>query len=182
MTLIVGLGNPGKKYIKTRHNIGFEIVDEFKRRGNFPSFKLDKKFNGLVSKKSDVVLLKPQTYMNKSGVSVSNFSRYYSVNPEDIIVVHDDADFDLGRVKIDKNRSSGGHKGIKSIINHLSTKDFWRVRFGISTGDKKAGDIALNKFSKDEKEIVDRLVEKTVNELESGLEKGLKKKSIKEKD
>ena len=182
MTLIVGLGNPGKKYIKTRHNIGFRVIDELQRKENFPSFKLDKKFNGLISKKEDVTLIKPQTYMNKSGVSVSNFSRYYSVTPEDIIVVHDDADFDLGRVKIDKNRSSGGHKGVQSIINHLSTKNFWRIRFGISNGGQKAGDIALKKFKKEERKLVKGLIEKTVEEIKEGLSTGFKKKSFKEKN
>jgi len=181
MTLIVGLGNPGKKYTKTRHNIGFEILNKLQKDICLPSFKLDKKFNGLISKGKEVILLKPQTYMNRSGDSVSKLANYYNIDPKEIIVVHDDADFNLGRVKIDKNRSSGGHKGVQSIINHLSTKDFWRVRFGVGKENKKAGDIALQKFSKNEKELVEKMIQKTTKEIENGLSKGFKKKSIKEK-
>ncbi len=178
MRLIVGLGNPGKKYIKTRHNIGFRILDKIRIENNFPDFKLDKKFNALLSKKNGVFLLKPQTFMNKSGISVSNFIRYYNVEPSKLIVIHDDADFKLGKVKIDKNRSSGGHKGVQSVINHLSTKEFWRLRFGIGKEEKKAGDIALEKFSKKEDEKVERLIQKVINEIDRGLEKGFTKKGL----
>ncbi len=82
--------------------------------------------------------MKPQTFMNKSGSSVRALADYYKISPEEILVIHDDADFDLGKVKIDKNRSSAGHKGVQSIIDHLSTKDFWRLRFGIGRKDKKS--------------------------------------------
>ncbi len=182
MKLIVGLGNPGQKYKETRHNIGFQVLDCFRKKEGFPCFRMDKKFNGLTSRKEEVTLLKPQTYMNKSGISVSSFSHYYKVDPKDILVIHDDADFDLGRVKIDKNRSSGGHNGVQSIINHLSTKNFWRVRFGISTGNKKAGDIALQKFPKEKRGLIEKITEKTVKEIKKGLSKSFEKKSIKEKD
>ena len=177
--LIVGLGNPGQKYSGTRHNIGFNIVDRFGKENGFPSFKPDKKFNGLISEKNQTTLLKPQTYMNRSGLSVFKFSDYYNVGVEDIIVIHDDSDFNLGKVKVDKNRSSGGHKGVQSIINHLSTKDFWRVRFGIGKDGKKAGDIALKKFRPTERDLVNELTKEVVKEIDKGLRDGFKKKSIK---
>ncbi|MGM0439066.1 MAG: aminoacyl-tRNA hydrolase [Patescibacteria group bacterium] len=182
MTLIVGLGNPGQKYEETRHNIGFRIIDKLKREENFPDFSLDNKFNGLLTKEGDVVLLKPQTFMNKSGVSVSNFARYYNVNSKDIVIIHDDSDINLGKIKIDKNRSSGGHNGVQSIINHLSTKNFWRIRFGIGKENKKAGEIALKKFSKEEEKLVNKLVERTIKEIKKGLKEGFEKKSFQEKN
>ena len=180
--LIVGLGNPGNKYKRTRHNIGFRVIDELQKKEHFPNFKLDKKFNGLISKKNQTNLLKPQTYMNKSGLSVAKFCHYYNIDTENVIVIHDDADFKLGKVKIDKNRSSGGHKGVQSIIDHLSTKNFWRVRFGIGLEDTKAGDIALEKFTSKERDLVSKLIQKTNKEIESGLRDGFKKKSFQEKN
>ncbi len=182
LMILAGLGNPGNRYEGTGHNIGFEVLDEFGKVNNFPSFKMDKKFSGLLSKRGDIFLLKPQTFMNKSGNSVRALADYYKISPEEILVIHDDADFDLGKVKIDKNRSSAGHKGVQSIIDHLSTKDFWRLRFGIGRKDKKAGDIALKKFSKKEKVLVESLIEKSVRKVEEGLKSGFEKESFKEKN
>lgn len=181
MKLIVGLGNPGEKYKKTRHNIGFEVVDLIKESKHFPDFSYDKKFNGLVSKKG-AFLLKPQTFMNRSGQSVKAISSYYNISPKKTIVIHDDADIPLGKVKVDKSRSSGGHKGVQSVIDHLSTKDFWRIRFGIGKDpSEKAGNIALKKFSKKERKIVENLKEKLTEEIDNFLGDELKRKSIKEK-
>ncbi len=179
MTLIVGLGNPGKKYAGTRHNIGFNVVEALKEKSNFPDFKFDKKFNGSISEKEGVTLLKPETYMNKSGISIASFSRYYKISPENIVVIHDDVDFLLGKLKVDKGRSSGGHKGVQSIINHLSTKNFWRLRFGVGRKNRKAGEIALQKFSREEEVAVKEMIDKSVSEIISGLEEGFQKKSIK---
>ncbi len=179
MDLIVGLGNPGEKYKKTGHNIGFEVLNEFGKKNNFPEFGFDKKFSGLTSKKGGVFLLKPQTFMNKSGNSVRALADYYEINPEKILVIHDDADLSLGKVKIDKNRSSAGHKGVQSIIDHLSTKNFWRLRFGIGREDKKAGEIALKRFAKKEIPTVRKVIEKSVSEISAGLKEGFEKKTIK---
>lgn len=182
MKLIVGLGNPGKKYKKTRHNIGFEVVNLIKESKHFPDFSHDKKFNGLVSKKGDAFLLKPQTFMNRSGQSVKAISSYYNISPKETIIIHDDADIPLGKIKIDKSRSSGGHKGVQSVIDHLSTKDFWRIRFGIGKNpSEKAGNIALKRFSKKEQETAKTLKEKLTKEINSFLNDELERKSIKEK-
>lgn len=121
-TLIVGLGNPGKKYEKTRHNIGFRIIDE-----------LEKEIFD-----ENIVLLKPDNFMNNSGKVVAEYLKYSSpclagrrVNPQDLIVIHDDIDLPFGTVKISKESSSAGHKGVQSIIDALGTKDFTRIRIGI---------------------------------------------------
>jgi len=179
MKLIVGLGNPGKKYEETRHNIGFKILEKIKTDNFFPDFSSNKKFKANISKKGEIILLKPLTFMNKSGISVSGVAGYYNISPEDIIVIHDDSDFELGIVKVDKNRSSAGHNGVKSIIKQLGTKDFWRVRFGIGRKDKKAGDIALKRFSKEEIEVVNVLIKKTAKEIITGTENGFERKKIK---
>jgi PTH1 family peptidyl-tRNA hydrolase len=179
MQVIIGLGNPGKKYIKTRHNIGFEVIDQLKQENNFPDFKFDKKHKSLISKKGDLFLVKPQTFMNRSGQAVKSIVDYYNIKLTDIIVIHDDIDIPFGKVKIDISRSSAGHKGVKSVIDHLSSKDFWRIRFGIGGKNKeKAGDIALKSFNQEERESVEELKTKLVKEIDKKLEEGFEKTSI----
>ncbi len=172
MKLIVGLGNPGEKYRKTRHNIGFRVLDHFAEEKEFPLFKVEKKFSGEISKKENTILLKPMTFMNRSGISVHKLCNYYQIKPENLLVVHDDTDILLGKAKIDKNRSSAGHKGVQSIIDHLATKDFWRVRFGVGTqSGKSAGDIALGKFSHKEEKSIEEVMNKIVEEILKNPEK-----------
>ena len=144
MKLIVGLGNPGKNYDNTRHNIGFMVLDKY--LGNV-SYK--NKFNGLYYEKSGVIFLKPQTYMNNSGECVSKFVKYYNINIEDIMVIQDDLDINIGKFKFKVNSSSGGHNGIKSIINHLHTDVFFRLKIGI-LNEKKDDviDFVLGKINK----------------------------------
>jgi len=158
MIIIVGLGNPGEKYINTRHNIGFNVVDEIAKGNKFPEFKLSKKFNALISKEANLVLVKPQTFMNLSGKSVKAISSFYK--PKELIVVQDDIDLKIGEIKIVKNRGSAGHKGIESIIKELGTKDFTRVRVGIQPEKGKPENIekfVLQRF--EEKEIIKKVVE-----------------------
>lgn len=144
MKLIVGLGNPGKNYDNTRHNIGFMVLDKY--LGNV-SYK--NKFNGLYYEKSGVIFLKPQTYMNNSGECVLKFVKYYNINIEDIMVIQDDLDINIGKFKFKVNSSSGGHNGIKSIINHLHTDAFFRLKIGI-LNEKKDDviDFVLGKINK----------------------------------
>ena len=129
MKLIVGLGNPGREYINTRHNIGFYCLDLFAREIN-ATFK--DKFNGMYAKvkinNQDVILLKPLTYMNLSGECVREFVNYFKIEPKDILVIHDDLDMEIGRIKLKENTSSGGHNGIKDIISKLATEDFKRLK------------------------------------------------------
>lgn len=149
MKLIVGLGNPGKEYVNTRHNIGFMLIDKY-----LGDVKFKEKFNGLYYETNSldkVIFLKPQTFMNNSGDCVVKFANYYNVKPEDILVIQDDLDINVGKYKFKINSSSGGHNGIKSIINNLGTNGFFRLKIGISNIRKNnVIDFVLGKFSKDE--------------------------------
>jgi len=169
MKLIIGLGNPGKKYETTRHNVGFLILDKLISNIQYPIFKLDKKLKSEISKKpgSNLIIAKPQTFMNESGVAVRALCDFYKIKPADVIVVHDDKDIPLGEYKIQTNRGPAGHNGVISIITHLGTQDFTRVRVGIKT-DKKIDDTAnfvLDKFSKAEIKILDEVIKKVVKEI-----------------
>ncbi|MDO8989554.1 MAG: aminoacyl-tRNA hydrolase [Sideroxyarcus sp.] len=132
--LIVGLGNPGREYEATRHNAGFWWVDELARQHNV-NFKADSKFHGLIAKANlhgqEVHLLKPQTFMNVSGRAVGAVAQFYKITPAQILVVHDELDLPPGSAKLKLGGGHGGHNGLKDIIAHLGTKDFWRLRLGI---------------------------------------------------
>ncbi|HLB55978.1 MAG TPA: aminoacyl-tRNA hydrolase [Coxiellaceae bacterium] len=127
--LIVGLGNPGAEYAKTRHNVGAWFVDIFAEQNNI-SFALQKKFHAIVGSHQKIFLLKPTTYMNESGLPVSAFIKFYKINPEEILVVHDELDFDAGIVRLKKDGGHGGHNGLRDIISHIGS-DFYRLRIGI---------------------------------------------------
>ena len=172
--LIIGLGNPGGKYQDTRHNIGFEIVDEIKKelqeKLNQPeiAFSFEKKLKSEVSilknKDQKVILAKPQTFMNLSGEAVKEIVRFHKISLENILVIHDDLDLPFGKTRFSKNSGPAGHNGVKSIIQNLGTQDFARLRFGISPveleneKDEKmkipTEKFVLQKFNEDEKEIV----------------------------
>lgn len=162
MKLIVGLGNPGKEYESTRHNIGFMIIDKF-----LGDIKYKEKFSGLYYEKDmgeKVIFLKPQTFMNNSGFCVKKFVDYYKISPENILVIHDDLDLEVGKIKYKINSSSGGHNGIKSIINNLKTQNFIRLKIGISSTNKdQIIDYVLGKFSK--KEIDEINVNDIINSI-----------------
>ncbi len=154
MKLIVGLGNPGKKYEKTRHNAGFLLVDMLQDHYGLGSWSLSKKFNAEITEGiiggQKVMLTKPMTYMNNSGQSVGIIAKYFSLSPSDILVIHDEKDITLGNVKIQTDRGHAGHNGIKSIIEHIGTKDFTRIRIGVAPEDaarmKDTSDYVLGKF------------------------------------
>jgi len=158
MKLIVGLGNPTDKYKNNRHNIGFMVVD--KLISDLKAFDISKKeFKGELYKSPKTLLLKPQTYMNLSGESVGAVCRYYKIDIEDVIVVHDELDIEFGRVKIKRGGSSGGHNGLKSIDQHCD-KDYLRVRAGIGKPEKK--DVishVLSDFSKEESECLQKVID-----------------------
>lgn len=157
--IIVGLGNPGKKYINTRHNVGFELINQLAKENNFPEFKLSKKFNALISEKDNIILVKPQTFMNNSGKSVKKIAVNYKLQTTNLIIVHDDIDLPLGKIRVSKNRGSAGHKGVESIIKELGTKNFTRIRIGIRAQQsyELVHDIekfVLEKFKKEEKDLI----------------------------
>ena len=166
MIIVVGLGNPGKKYLNTRHNIGFEAIDQLAKENKFPEFKLAKKFNALVSKEKEMILAKPQTFMNNSGQPVKTLYSFYK--PKELIIIHDDIDLPLGKIRISKNRGSAGHKGVESIIKELGFKDFTRIRIGIQPEKDVVQNVekfVLQKFKKQEKELIESTIQEAISEL-----------------
>lgn len=142
MKLIIGIGNPGDKYQNTRHNVGFMVVDRLQTKANGEDWRVENKFSAVVSKLSsaDVLLAKPQTFVNESGVAVSKIANFYKIAPFDIYVIHDDLDIMLGEYKIQKGIGPKLHYGIQSIDKVLGTDQYWRVRVGI----ENRGSISTN--------------------------------------
>ncbi len=154
MKLVVGLGNPGKQYEQTKHNIGFMCLDYYANQLQ-ETFKFERKFNGETLKIGNLVLLKPHTFMNLSGESIRMVMDYYGVDMEDVLIIYDDLDLPLGKLRLREQGSSGGHNGIKSIVQQLKTDEFKRVRIGIDSNPMiEAKDYVLGRFSKDELDIV----------------------------
>jgi PTH1 family peptidyl-tRNA hydrolase len=155
MKLIIGLGNPGKKYAKTRHNVGFRVVDE-----------MEKSFDATQDK--NLIFLKPDTFMNNSGKAVKQALKYSSLNTWDLIVVHDDVDLLFGDIRVSKDSSSAGHKGVQSIIDELGTKDFTRIRIGIKPRGGQAEqkvdteEFVLKNFTKNEEKELKEIIKKAV--------------------
>jgi len=162
MKLIIGLGNPGDKYKGTRHNVGFMCLD---RIAEFNNLNFKQKFNGMSCEYTvsgeKVILLKPDTFMNNSGEAVIKYCTFYKCDIEDVLVVYDDLDIDFGRIRIKGKSSSGGHNGIKSIINHLKTEDFLKVKIGIKNEHiKEVKNFVLSNFSKDENKELNSVIDK----------------------
>lgn len=137
MKLVIGLGNPGEKYQNTWHNLGFSALNKIRQDNDFPAFKNDKKLKAEISEKKigcdKIILAKPQTFMNNSGEAAVALVKYYKIKTEDAIIIHDDVDLPLGKIRVVKDSSSGGHNGVQSIIDHLNTKDFSRIKIGCRT-------------------------------------------------
>lgn len=171
MKLIVGLGNPGKEYNGTRHNIGFNILDNYLNDASW-----QEKFDGLytsVNYDNDKVLFfKPLTYMNNSGIAVSKIVKYFDINLDDILVIHDDLDLEFGTYRIKYDSSSGGHNGIKSIISHLNSQKFWRLKIGISNDKRNVRDYVLGKFKRKEKGSLELSKETYNNIIDSFIKDG----------
>lgn len=175
MKMIIGLGNPGKQYEKTRHNVGFQVIDELAERLGAPS--MQSKFNGMYTtlhhSAGKVMLVKPLTYMNLSGECVRPLMDYFDVDAEDIVVLYDDLDFAPGEIRLRQRGSAGGHNGMKSLIAHLGTDRFKRIRLGIGrpVGGMKVVDYVLAPFGKEEKPVIDEMVLKGAQACEMWLEK-----------
>ena len=166
MKLVVGLGNPGKKYSKTKHNIGFISIDHYVAKHNL-KLKKEQKFNGKALKIDDIVLLKPHTFMNNSGVSVKAVMDYYNIDVDDILIIYDDLDLPLGKTRLREKGSAGGHNGIKSIISHIKTEEFKRVRVGIDKNPLiETKNYVLGSFSKKEIEIMNPVYDKITEIIE----------------
>ena len=183
MILIVGLGNPGQKFQKTRHNIGFLAINNLQLTiDNFSNWEEEKKFQAEISQgkidNKKIILVKPQTFMNLSGKSVKTLMSFYKITRPVLVAVHDDIDLPLGKIRIVKNRGAAGHKGIESIIKELKNKNFVRFRVGIQpkTGKpKNPENFVLQKFNKEEENIVKEVIEKTVGAIEFSLKEGIEK-------
>ena len=177
MYLIIGLGNPGDEYNNTRHNIGREIAEAFRRKFDLPDFRFEKKWNAEIAEgkigKEKITIALPNTFMNKSGATAAALARYYKINPATIIVIHDDADIPLGNAKLSFGKNSAGHKGVESIIRALKTNEFLRFRIGIAgKRDIPAEKIVLKKFTPDEKRVTVKINKKTIKALEKALTEG----------
>jgi len=154
MRLIVGLGNPGRKYSRTRHNIGFLCLEAFAAEKKL-KFRYDKKFIGEIAQYKNAYLLKPQTYMNLSGNSVGKMADYYDIDPADILIIYDDLDLPTAKIRLRPQGGTGGHKGLQSVLPALGTNEIKRIRFGI--GNPEAVEVThhvLSKFLKSEGDMV----------------------------
>ena len=177
MYIIVGLGNPGKEYQNTRHNIGFDVIDEIAERNNIAMG--EKKHKAIIGKGfvagQRVILVKPQTFMNLSGESVRDAIDFYKVDEKtELIVISDDISLDVGQIRIRKKGSAGGHNGLKNIILHLGHDEFQRVKMGV--GEKPKGydlaDYVLGHFSKEEREIMGESAGRAAKAIEVMLTEG----------
>lgn len=186
---IVGLGNPGEEYENSRHNVGRIVLEEFRKKNNFPEWEFDKKKNALISVgnigKEEVMLILPETFMNKSGLSLKSLVTSVK-KAHNLVVVYDDLDLPLGKSKMSFNRGSGGHKGLESIFRTIKTKEFARIRVGVSpatpsgkikkpAGDKKVVDFILGEFKKPEMETLKKISKKASDAILDFVEFGLGK-------
>jgi len=171
MKLVVGLGNPGRKYKKTKHNVGFICLDYYAKKNGL-KLKLDNKFNGEWLKEGNLLLLKPHTFMNLSGHSIVKIMKFYDIEIEDVLVIYDDLSLPFGKLRLREKGSAGGHNGIKSIIQNFKTEDFKRIKVGIDRNPMmEQKDYVLSKFSKAEQKELDLKVE-VVSDIIDDFKKG----------
>ncbi len=182
MIIIVGLGNPGKKFEGTRHNVGFMVLDKFAEKNDFPEFELQKKSEVLVSEgvvgEDKIVLVKPQTFMNDSGKAVKQIISNFKFQISNLLIVHDDIDLPVGKIKINKERGSAGHKGVESIIKNIGNDRLIRFRIGIKPQDTRykiqdTKKLVLKKFTEDEQKIINETIEKAAESLDFFIKEGL---------
>ena len=178
--LVVGLGNPGDQYENTRHNAGFRVVDELADRGDFPVQRL--KFHALTNTAviggQGVLVMKPVTYMNLSGEAVGEAARFYKLPPDHVLVISDDVSLPLGKLRIRKGGSAGGHNGLKSIIQHLGTDQFPRLKVGVGGKphpDYDMADWVLGKLQGEDKKAMDEAARRAAQAVECLLSQGMDK-------
>lgn len=176
MKLIVGLGNPGERYRGTRHNVGFDVVDLVaKRRGLvFESCAVDALMAKERGREATVMLAKPTTYMNLSGVAVRDLCHYYRIDQEELLIVADDINLPVGKLRVRRHGSDGGHNGFGSIIEVLNTVRFDRLRLGVGRGDGRPdlADYVLDRFEQEERKEIDRAIERAACSIDVFLEHG----------
>lgn len=175
MKLIIGLGNPGKEYEHTHHNVGFDTIDVLAKKWNIPLNH--QKFNAIygtaLRPEGKVMLMKPLTYMNLSGEAVRPMMDYFDIDVEDIVVIYDDLDLAKGKLRLRQKGSAGGHNGIKSLIQHIGTQNFSRIRIGINRPPEgmKVPDYVLSRFSKEEQPLMQDAFNRAADACEYWLEK-----------
>lgn len=183
MKLIIGLGNPGKEYKDTRHNVGFMCVDLLRQKLELPNFKDSKKFAALIGEgthgSEKIVLAKPQTFMNNSGEAIQKLVNFYHCDPGDLWIIYDDVDLPLGKIRIRPDGSPGSHNGMKSIVANLGFSNFPRIRIGIesrgelSPQEQEISSFVLHPFLKEEKELAGKAIENAAEGLLIALNKGI---------
>lgn len=174
MKLIVGLGNPGKEYEKTRHNVGFMVMDCL--ADDFHVSIKTKKFKGeyvkLKYQGEDIILLKPMTYMNNSGEAVSQVMNFFKIDVDDLLVIYDDMDMPTGKLRLRQSGSAGGHNGVKSIIAHVGTQNFKRIRVGIDKHPQiPVVDYVLGRFTKEQQPLIEDGIQKAAQAVQMMLDK-----------
>lgn len=175
MKLIAGLGNIGNKYCFTRHNAGFMVLDKLALDNNF-SFREESKLKCFLAKSNDIIYIKPTTFMNLSGEAVRAVMDYYKIDVKDILIVYDDIALDLGRIRFRANGSDGGHNGIKSVIKHVGTKEFDRLKIGIGPQPNiPSENYVLQNFPKDQLETLKDVLKKSDEAIKFYLENDIQK-------
>lgn len=171
MKMIVGLGNPGEKYARTRHNVGFMTVERLAQKSNAGEWKHESKFSAEMMRSDEFLYVKPQTFMNDSGKAVSAIARFYKIKSDDIYVIHDDLDIALGEFKIQHSKGPLVHYGINSVEKDLGTEEFWRVRIGVENrlvrGNKgiPGEEYSLQNFSPEERLVVDDVIGRVIERV-----------------
>lgn len=173
MKYVIGLGNPGRKYAKTRHNVGWLVLDELIGKNKWQeSKKLPGFYFWTKISEKEIELIKPTTFMNNSGRAVAYVKKKYNLKPEDFIVIHDDKDLEFGQIKIEPGRGSAGHNGVQSVIDALGSKDFWRVRIGVKNEllEKMETDkFVLSKFNRQERKELPRIIKEAIELIEDNI-------------
>ena len=181
LRLVVGLGNPGAEYARTRHNAGFLVVEEYAARASV-QWNFEKKFNARVAKVErgglKLLLVEPQTFMNASGEAVEALANFYRIGTPDVLVVVDDADLTFGEIRLRPKGSSGGHHGLESIEKHLGTRDYARLKVGIgrtADGQREITNYVLGKFSSAETKLLEKILQRAANQVECWASEGAEK-------
>lgn len=172
MYLIVGLGNPGEKYEKTRHNIGFYFIDKMANKLKAKRFALNKRLKSRITKIGSLIIAKPQTFVNLSGEAVASLAGYYDISGDNVVVISDDCNLQVGEGRIRFSGSDGGHNGLKSVISSFSS-EFWRVRIGIGQNlDEPLESFVLKKVPQSDKKKIEDVIDKTLTLLLESISQG----------
>ena len=170
--LLVGLGNPGREYRDTRHNVGFDLLERFAARERV-EFRPEKSWQAEVARAGDLLLCKPLTYMNLSGQAVRPLTQFYKIEPVQVLVILDDMALPLGKLRLRANGSAGGHNGLQSVIEHLGTQSVPRLRVGIGSAQQDAVDHVLGRFALEERPALEQSLDRALEALDCARTRGL---------